>query len=315
MVPAFAEKAEKVIMLQRSPTYFFCSENKNALADKLREGGAEEPVIHDLVRRHIMFNQDQLTQRCMAEPDTVFEELKELVRAFTETPDFQFEPHFTPRYRVWQQRLAFCPEGDVFRAAVSGKLEVVTDTIERFTPAGVRTSSGEEIEADIIIACTGFNLLVMGGIPFTVDGEAVDWSDTVTYRGAMHTGVPNSVWVMGYFRASWTLRVDMMGDFVCGLLNHMRNNGVSQVEVAFRPEDRGMEILPWIEDDNFNPGYLNRGIGAMPRRGDKAEWRHNQDYWAERDAFPAIDFDGSEFVYSGDAAFGIPNTPRAAVNA
>ena len=251
-----------------------------------------------------MHDQDLLTRRCQEEPDVVFEELKELVRTFTETPDFQFEPHFTPNYRVWQQRLAFCPEGDVFKAAVAGKLDVVTDTIDVFTEKGVRVSSGEEIEADVIVACTGFNLLVMGGIPFTVDGEEVDWGSTVTYRGAMHTGVPNSVWVMGYFRASWTLRVDMMGDFVCGLLNHMRGTGVSQVEVRFRPEDGDMDILPWIESDNFNPGYLMRGIDAMPRRGSKPEWRHNQDYWAERDAFPLIDFAGAEFAYSGEKQLG-----------
>lgn len=304
VVPAFAEKAAKVIMLQRSPTYFFCSENKNDLADKLREVGAEESVIHDLVRRQIMFGQDVMTKRCHDEPEAVFEELKELVRTFTDTPDFQFEPHFTPKYRVWQQRLAFCPEGDVFRAAVAGKLDVVTDTIDRFTDKGVRVSSGEEIEADVIVACTGFNLLVMGGIPFSVDGTKVDWSETVTYRGALHTGVPNMAWVMGYFRASWTLRVDMMGDFVCGMLNHMRARGASQVEVRFRPEDEGMDILPWIESDNFNPGYLNRGIDAMPRRGDKPEWRHNQDYWAERDAFPLIDLDGAEFAYSGHGPIG-----------
>ncbi|WP_369025941.1 flavin-containing monooxygenase [Qipengyuania sp. RANM35] len=315
VVPAFAEKAEKVIMLQRSPTYFFCSENKNPLADKLREVGAEEPAIHDIVRRQIMFNQDVMTKRCQEEPETVFEELKELVRTFAEKPDFEFEPHFTPKYRVWQQRLAFCPEGDVFRAAVSGKLDVVTDTIDRFTEKGVRTSSGQEIEADIIIACTGFNLLVMGGIPFTVDGEDVDWGKTVTYRGAMHTGVPNMVWVMGYFRASWTLRVDMMGDFVCAMLNNMRDKGVSQVEVKFRPEDQDMEILPWIESDNFNPGYLNRGIDAMPRRGSKPEWRHNQDYWAEREAFPHIDFNGPEFAYSGGQPLGEESQTRATVAA
>ncbi|MEZ5680456.1 MAG: NAD(P)/FAD-dependent oxidoreductase [Erythrobacter sp.] len=304
VVPAFAEKAEKVVMLQRSPTYFFCSENKNELADRLREVGVDEPTVHRVVRQQIMHDQDQLTRRCQEEPDAVFEELKELVRAFTEKPDFEFEPHFTPKYRVWQQRLAFCPEGDVFKAAVAGKLDVVTDTIDTFTEKGVRVSSGEEIEADLIVACTGFNLLVMGGIPFTVDGEQVDWGETVTYRGAMHTGVPNSVWVMGYFRASWTLRVDMMGDFVCGLLNHMRDAGVSQVEVKFRPEDEGMDILPWIESDNFNPGYLMRGIDAMPRRGAKPEWRHNQDYWSERDAFPLIDFGGAEFAYSGAASLG-----------
>ena len=299
IVPAFAEKAAHVTMLQRSPTYFFCSENKNELADRLREVGIDEPTIHRVVRQQIMHDQDQLTRRCQEEPDAVFEELKELIRAFSGKPDFEFEPHFTPKYRVWQQRLAFCPEGDVFRAAVSGKLTVVTDTIERFIDKGVRTASGEEIEADLIVAATGFRLSVMGDIPFSVDGDPVDWHDTVTYRGMMFTGVPNMAWVMGYFRASWTLRVDMLGDFVCGLLNHMRDKGAGRVEVALRPEDEGMALLPWIESDNFNPGYLMRGLDRMPRRGDKPEWRHNQDYWREKDEIPAIDLEGAEFVYDG----------------
>ncbi|QYJ07835.1 flavin-containing monooxygenase [Qipengyuania flava] len=315
VVPAFAEKAAHVTMLQRSPTYFFCNENKNELADRLREVGIDEPTVHRVVRQQINYDQDQLTKRCREEPEVVFEELKELVREFTGKPDFEFEPHFTPKYRVWQQRLAFCPDGDVFRAAVAGQLTMVTDTIDHFTENGVMTSSGEEIEADLIVACTGFNLLVMGGIPFTVDGNEVDWSQTVTYRGAMHTGVPNSAWVMGYWRASWTLRVDMMGDFVCGLLNHMHDTGVSQVEVRFRSEDEGMDILPWIESDNFNPGYLMRGLDKMPRRGDKPEWRHNQDYWREREEFPAIAFDGPEFAYSGDPVLGAASKEPAATAA
>ncbi|WP_324828398.1 flavin-containing monooxygenase [Qipengyuania zhejiangensis] len=298
VVPAFAEKAAHVTMLQRSPTYFFCNENKNELADRLREIGVDEPTVHRVVRQQVMFDQDAFTKRCLEEPDTVFEELKEAVRAFTGKQDFEFEPHFTPKYRVWQQRLAFCPEGDVFKAAVEGKLTMVTDTIDRFTEKGVRTSSGEEIEADLIVAATGFNLLMMGGIPFAVDGKSVDWADTVTYRGMMFTGVPNMAWVMGYWRASWTLRVDMMGDFVCGMLNHMRDIGATRIEVDFRAQDKDMEILPWIEEDNFNPGYLTRGLDSMPRSGNKPEWRHNQDYWREREEIPAIEFSAEEFVYT-----------------
>tara|TARA_Y100001933_G_scaffold263199_1_gene323744 strand:- start:7377 stop:8948 length:1572 start_codon:yes stop_codon:yes gene_type:complete len=298
VVPAFAEKAAHVTMLQRSPTYFFCSENRNELADRLREIGIDEPTVHRVVRAQIMHDQDLMTKRCKTEPDVVFEELKALIRLYA-GEDFEFEPHFVPKYRVWQQRLAFCPEGDVFKAAVEGKLSVVTDTIDTFTEKGVRTSSGEEIEADIIVAATGFQLSVMGDIPFEVDGKAVDWHDTVTYRGMMFTGVPNMLWVFGYFRASWTLRVDMLGDFVCNLLNHMDDLGARRVEVALRDEDRDMKLLPWIDQDNFNPGYLMRGLDKLPQRGNKPEWQHNQDYWRERDEIPAIDLDGAEFRYDG----------------
>jgi cation diffusion facilitator CzcD-associated flavoprotein CzcO len=299
VIPAFAEKAAHVTMLQRSPTYFYCRENRNELADQLREIGIDEPTVHRVVRAQIMHDMDVMTKRCLEEPDAVFEDLKALVRAFTGKDDFEFAPHFTPRYRPWQQRLAFCPEGDIFRAAVAGKLSVVTDELETFTETGVRTKGGEEIEADIVVAATGFNLLMMGGIPFSVDGREIDWHETINYRGMMFTGVPNLVWVMGYFRASWTLRVDMLGDFVCGLLNHMDAIGAHRVEVALRDEDRDMALADWIERDNFNPGYLMRGLSAMPRRGDKPEWRHNQDYWAEKDQIPRIDLTGSEFVYDG----------------
>ncbi|WP_292974158.1 NAD(P)/FAD-dependent oxidoreductase [Novosphingobium sp.] len=299
VIPAFAEKAAHVTMLQRSPTYFYCSENRNELADKLRAGGIDEPTIHRVVRAQIMHDQDVMTKRCIEEPDTVFEELKMLVRAFTGKEDFPFEPHFTPKYRPWQQRLAFCPEGDIFRGVVEGKVSAVTDELETFTEKGVRTKGGTEIEADIIVAATGFNLLMMGGIPFYVDGQEVDWHDTVNYRGMMFTGVPNMVWVMGYFRASWTLRVDMLGDFVCNLLNHMDKKHAKRVEVALRDEDQGMALSDWIESENFNPGYLMRGLKKMPKRGDKPEWRHNQDYWAERDEIPNTDLEGSEFLYDG----------------
>jgi len=215
VIPAMADDAAHVTMLQRSPTYFFCAPNRNELADRLREIGIDEPTIHRVVRAQIMYDQDQMQQRCLSEPDTVFEELKALIRQYV-GEDFEFEPHFTPKYRPWQQRLAFVPEGDIFQAAAAGKVSVVTDTIDTFTEKGVRTSSGEEIEADLIIAATGFKLSVMGDIPFEVDGKPVDWHDTVTYRGMMFTGVPNLLWVFGYFRASWTLRVDMLGDLLVG---------------------------------------------------------------------------------------------------
>ncbi len=299
VIPAFAEKAEHVTMLQRSPTYFYCAENQNELADRLREVGIDEPTVHRCVRAQINHDHWVIQQRCLTEPDVVFEELKDMVRQYV-GEEFEFEPHFIPKYRPWQQRLAFCPEGDVFKAAAEGKLSVYTDTLETFTEKGVRTASGDEIEADIVVACTGFNLSVMGGIPFEVDGKAVDWHDTVTYRGMMFTGVPNLVWVFGYFRASWTLRVDMLGDLVCKLLNHMDSLGAKRVEVALREEDKDMPILPWIEEENFNPNYLMRDIDKLPQRGNKPEWRHNQDYWSERDEIPATDLDGPEFLYDGE---------------
>ena len=113
----------------------------------------------------------------------------------------------------------------------------------------------------------------------------------------MFTGVPNMIWVFGYFRASWTLRADLVGDFVCRLLDHMDKRQARKVEVALRPEDKHMPLLPWIDPENFNPGYLMRGMHLLPKRGDKPEWQHTQDYWNEKNVFPAIDLEDRAFVY------------------
>ena len=190
-----------------------------------------------------------------------------------------------------------CPTATSSRASRPARPAIVTDEIERFTEKGILLQSGKELEADIIVTATGFNLSVLGDIAFAIDGKPLDFSKTVTYRGMMFTGVPNMVWIFGYFRASWTLRVDLLGDFVCRLLNHMKKKGAKRVEVTLRPEDKDMELLPWIDPENFNPGYLMRSMHLLPKRGDKPEWQHTQDYWREKDELPAIDLDGKEFVY------------------
>ena len=190
------------------------------------------------------------------------------------------------------------PDGDLFKGITAGKASVVTDEIERFTETGIQLKSGNALNADIIITATGFNLNVLGDIAFSIDGQPLEFAETVTYRGMMFTGVPNMAWVFGYFRASWTLRADLVGDFVCRLLNHMRRQRRAAVEPALRPEDSDMQLLPWIDPENFNPGYLMRGMHLLPRRGDKPEWQHTQDYWAEKDEIPAIDLDDAAFVYS-----------------
>ncbi len=297
LIPAIANECGHVTMLQRSPTYFIPGRNANDLADTLRELQVDESWIHEIVRRKILFDQAKFTQRSFEEPEAVKRELIGMVRAYL-GPDFDVETHFTPRYRPWRQRIAFVPDGDIFRGIRAGKASVVTDEIECFTERGILLKSGEELRADIIVTATGFNMNVLGDIDFTVDGKSLVFSDTVTYRGMMFTGLPNLVWVFGYFRASWTLRADLVADFVCRLLAHMERRGAKQVEVALRPEDSDMDLLPWIDDENFNPGYLMRAIHLLPKRGSKPEWQHTQDYWREKDELPAIDLDGREFIYS-----------------
>jgi cation diffusion facilitator CzcD-associated flavoprotein CzcO len=138
---------------------------------------------------------------------------------------------------------------------------------------------------------------VLGDIDFVIDNKPLNLADTVTYRGMMFTGVPNLVWVFGYFRASWTLRVDLVGDFVCRLLAHMKTKGVRKMAPELRPEDADMRLGSWIDEENFNPGYMMRGMHLLPKSGNKAEWQHTQDYWAEKDEFPAISLDDKAFVY------------------
>jgi cation diffusion facilitator CzcD-associated flavoprotein CzcO len=297
LVPAIADSCAHVTLLQRSPTWFFPSANANELADTLRQLEIDETWIHEIVRRKILHDHGEMTRRAMEEPEGVKADLLAAARMFL-PPDFDIAKHFTPSYRPWQQRVAFLPDGDLFRGIAAGKASVVTDHIERFTQKGILLESGEELEADVIVTATGFNLCITGGIAFEVNGKPLNFADTITYRGMMFTGVPNLVWVMGYFRASWTLRVDLLGDFVAKLLNNMKAKGATRVEVALRPEDEGMPLLPWMDPDNFNPGYLMRGMHLLPRRGDKPEWMHNQDYYVERKEIPAIDLEGAEFHYS-----------------
>ncbi len=297
LVPAIAGECAHVTVLQRSPTYFIPARNENELADTLRELEVDDAWIHEIVRRKILHDQRVLTRRSLEEPEVVKEELIAGVRAFL-GPDYDVATHFTPRYRPWQQRVAFVPDGDLFQGIVAGKATMVTDEIERFTKSGVVLKSGKELAADIVVTATGFNLSVLGDIDFTIDGKPLDFHDTVTYRGMMFTGVPNLLWVFGYFRASWTLRADLLADFVCRLLRHMSAKGATRVSVALRPEDRDMPLLDWMDPKDFNPGYLMRGMHLLPKRGDKPEWQHTQDYWTEKDAIPAIDLDGKEFVYA-----------------
>ncbi len=290
LVPAIAGDCEHVTLLQRSPTYFITGRNANVVADMLRELKIDETWIHEIVRRKILHDQAMITRRSFAEPEVLKQELLSAVRAYL-GPDYDIDTHFTPRYRPWRQRIAFIPDGDLFQGIRSGKASVVTDEIDRFTEKGILLKSGKELQADIIVTATGFNLNVMGDIQFSVDGKPVDFSKTVGYLGTMFTGVPNMAWVFGYFRASWTLRTDMIGDFVCRLLNHMKAKGATVVEPKLRPDERDMKLQPWVDPENFNPGYLMRGLHLLPRQGDHAPWTHTQDYWSEKDEMPLVNLD------------------------
>ena len=297
LVPAISQDTEHVTMLQRSPTYFLARPNTNELADTLRSLDVPEEWTHDIVRRQMVKLTDELGAMCKQFPDMAKQFLLEALR--TELPeDFDIDTHFTPAYRPWQQRLAALPDGDLFRAIRRGEVSMVTDTIARFTKEGIELSSGDLLEADVVITATGFDLSVFGDIDLTVDGASVDASELITYRGFMFTGLPNFAYVFGYFRASWTLRADIISDFVCRLLDGMEERGHTMVVPQLLEDERDMTLLPWVEPENFNPGYLARSMHLMPRQGDHEPWQWGADYTTERLQLADADLDDGRLRFS-----------------
>ncbi len=296
LVPALAGQCAHVTMLQRSPTFFRTGRNAIELAETLRQLKVDETWIHEIVRRKILFDQDAFTRQTFENPEKVKAELIGAIRALL-GPDYDVYTHFTPRYRPWRQRIAFVPDADLFHAIRRGEASVETGEIDRFTKGGILLKSGTEIAADIIVTATGFHLSVMGDIPFSRDGAPIDFADTVTWHGMMFTGVPNLAWVFGYFRASWTLRTDLVADVVCRLLPHMAAKGARMVEPVLPEAATGLNGGPWTDPEDFNPGYLLRDLHRLPKTGPGAAWRHSQDYWADKDVFPAIDLDDEALRY------------------
>ena len=295
LIPAIAGQCAHVTMLQRSPTFFITGRNANELADMLRQLDIPAEWTHEIVRRKVLFDQAQFTRRCVTEPEVVRKELLAGVRAaLGPGQEALVEQHFSPSYRPWQQRIAFVPDGDLFKALRAGQASVMTEQIESFEPAGIRLASGALLEADVIVSATGFELSVLGDIRFSLDGAPLDFAQTVGWRGAMFSGVPNMAWVFGYFRASWTLRADLLAAFVCRLLQHMDDKGARVVTPTLRARDQGMALQPWVQPQNFNPGYIQRGVHLLPRQGSHAPWLHRQDYAVDKDELPQADLeDGS----------------------
>jgi cation diffusion facilitator CzcD-associated flavoprotein CzcO len=296
LIPAIAKDAEHVTMLQRSPTFFITGRNQNDTADMLRALEIPEEWIHEIVRRQMIQQLELLSQIATDAPDFAREELLRPIRELL-GPDFDVDRHFNPTYRPWQQRIAFVPDADLFEAIRGGTASVVTDEIETFTEHGITLRSGDTLEADVVITATGFDLSLLDEVPIVVDDVPLDFSNTVSWRGMMFTGVPNLLWVFGYFRFSWTLRVDLLGDFVCRLLAHMDELGASVVVPQLRAEDADMELLAWVEPDNFNPGYVVRNLHKMPKQGDRDPWRHVQDYAIDAKTLPVADLDDGSLVY------------------
>jgi monooxygenase len=274
LVPALAETAAHVTMLQRSPTYIVSAPAQDPIANWLR-GVLPATWAYRLSRwKNIALTAYfyQLSQRYpnymkKGILDKVSEELG---------ADYDVAKHFTPSYRPWEQRICLVPDADMFRAIKAGRASVVTDQIETFTEAGIQLKSGQELDADIIITATGLVMQGFGGIDLTVDGRAVDLATTLTYKGVMFSGIPNMAVVFGYINASWTLKADLICAYVCRLLNVMDGKGARQVTPRSGDET---PVAPFVE--NFSSGYMQRALASWPKQGSKEPWRVYQNYFRD----------------------------------
>jgi monooxygenase len=271
LVPAMAGEAEHVTMLQRSPSYVVSLPNEDPIA-KLVQRVLPERWAHSVMRWKnvlLMMGSYQLSRR---RPKL----MRKLLRAGVKKrlPEgYDVDTHFNPSYNPWDQRLCMVPDGDLFHALSSGDASIVTDRIATFTEAGLTLESGAELEADIVVTATGLQLLALGGMELSVDGDDVELSEKVAYKGTMLADVPNLAIALGYTNASWTLRCDLICQYVTRLLNHMDAHGYTQ---AVPRSPRGeVETRPFLD---LTSGYVQRSIDQFPRQGPETPWRVHQNY-------------------------------------
>jgi monooxygenase len=270
LVPAMSAQAGHVTMLQRSPTYVVALPGIDTLAVKIR---AKLPprAAYAVTRWKNVAVTTASYQLSRRRPEL----MKRLIRkgVAAQLPEgFDVDTHFKPAYDPWDQRLCLVPDGDLFRSIREGGVDVVTDHVERFTGRGVLLRSGRELEADVVVTATGLNLLAFGGITMVVDGEEVDLPSTMAYRGMMLSGVPNFAYVIGYTNASWTLKADLVSEYVCRLLEHLRSRSYDLV-VPERQDDVAEE--PFMD---FASGYVQRSLHLLPKQGSREPWRLRQNY-------------------------------------
>ena len=291
LVPALAETAAHVTMLQRSPTYILSVPSEDGLAVGLGKVLPRKAAYAATRWKNILVSSG-LYKLSRRRPDLV----RRLIRKATvgAVPGIDVDTHFNPRYDPWDQRLCLVPDGDLFRALRHGTADVVTDTIETFTPTGVRLASGGEIEADAVVTATGLKLKPFGGIRLVVDGDEVKLPHTMAYRALMLSGVPNFAFTIGYTNASWTLKADLVGDYVCRLLSHLQEHGLREV-VPVRDESLAEE--PFLD---FKAGYVLRALDELPVQGAREPWKLRQSYLHDVRTIRSAPIDDGALVF-GDA--------------
>jgi monooxygenase len=271
LVPALAEKAAHVVMLQRSPTYVLSLPGEDALANAMRRY-LPSMVAYNITRWKNVLLGMLIFQLSRKAPKLI----KKLIRAgvVAQLPKgYDVDKHFKPSYNPWDQRMCLVPDADLFRSIRKGMASVVTDHIDTFTEKGIKLKSGEELEADLIVTATGLDLLAAGGIQLAVDGEAVELAKTMGYKGMMLSGVPNFASAMGYTNASWTLKADLTCEYVCRVLNYMEKRGYDQV--VPKNDDPTIQPVPFID---FSSGYIQRAIDKFPKQGSRSPWKLHQNY-------------------------------------
>ena len=271
LAPAMTDKAAHVTMLQRSPTYMISMPAEDAAANWARRH-LPQGFAYDLTRLRKILFQQFFFRLARSRPEKVKQRLLELIREQV-GPDYDMETHFTPRYNPWEQRLCLVPDNDMFEAVRDGKVSIATDTIERFTESGLKLASGQELEADVIVTATGLNLRMLGGTEVIVDGEKVETGERYTYKGAMLSDVPNLAFVFGYTNASWTLRADLISQYVCRLINYLDEYDLASATPRLSGEP--LEERPFAD---FSSGYFQRAAHLLPKQTTKAPWKQNQSY-------------------------------------
>jgi monooxygenase len=271
LVPALAATARHVTMVQRSPSYVASLPARDPIADALRRW-LPRRYSGPVVKWFKALTTQGFFRLSRSRPELV----KRMVRRMLERQlpaGYDIDTHFTPRYNPWDQRFCVVPDGDLFRAIGKGTVSVVTDHVDTFTEKGLRLRSGTEVEADVIVTATGLELLFLGGIELSVDGEAVDLATRLTYKGMMVEDVPNLAVAVGYTNASWTLKCDLTCGYVCRLLNHMRATGMRQAMPVNRTPSAGTRPLL-----DLTSGYIQRSAHRFPRQGSRFPWQIHQSY-------------------------------------
>ncbi|MCB9623343.1 MAG: NAD(P)/FAD-dependent oxidoreductase [Sandaracinus sp.] len=305
LVPAMSEKAGHVTMLQRTPTYIASAPSEDVVATFLRER-LPSKVAYGLSRWKNILLSMALYQLARKSPKGTKKRILELA-AKELPPDFDVETHLAPDYAPWDQRLCLVPDADLFHAIRDGKASIVTDHIETFTETGLRLKSGQELEADVVVSATGLQLLFAGGMELVVDGKKIEPNETYTYKGTMFSGVPNLALAFGYTNASWTLKADLIADYVCRLLKHLDDTGARYFVPVF--DDPTVQPEPFVD---FSSGYVQRALHFLPKQGSKLPWKLYQNYLLDLMLFRYAKLDDGvmRFVKTGASKSAAPERMR-----